>query len=297
MQISIFRNRSTSDTDGSDRSAASNDGHIEIKPGTSSPPSALRGLRRLENGLRKVLPQPLTHSLFRRSESFAPSNVAPADAARAPLGEAHVAPASEGNRASGSSGSAELNLVDLATAVERFRNESVRRIEIDNILRRCETGRATMDDDLARSTFSAIASLQDTPRDDLLERALDLACRNPPGVSPEVLMNDRWLSDERLQLFERTYPAVMASDDTPDRARRLASLVSWLHGLPPSAYDAAMRQVIDAVSRTNVESRWEPLIQLQILADRQWHDSPDRGRLLVAIDELGGGSLRSVQRV
>jgi hypothetical protein len=299
MTISLFRRTSVHGTGDSAHRPGPRHARVATEPVTNSLPSTLGGLRRLENGLRKVLPQPLTHSLFGRLAPLPSANESPADSARSRHEDAGVGRAPADNHYAHFSSPPGPDLVELAGALVGFENETVRYIEIESILDKCETGRAAMNDDLAHAVFQAIASLQDTPRDALLERALSIICRDPQlSVSAQALLNDQWFPDENLAVFRHMRAAVEASEDTPERAEWLATLAALLNRLPPSVHDEAAAQVIEAIARTDIMgNRWASLVQLQMHADRQWHDGPERGELLRAIEQLGGKALRTLQHV
>lgn len=299
MTISLFRRTSARGVDDSAHRAGPRHARVATEPATNSVPSTLGGLRRLENGLRRVLPQPLTRSLLGRLAPLPSANKSSPDSARSPHEDAGVGRASVDNPDARFSSNPGPDLVELAAALVDFENETVRYIEIGSILDKCETGRAAMNDDLAHAVFRAIASLQDTPRGGLLDRALQVVCRDPNlNVSAQALVYDEWFPDECEQVFKHMYASVIASEDTPERAEWLAALAALLNRLPPSVHDEAVDQVMEAIAQTkSMENRWAPLMQLQMHADRQWHDGPERGELLRGIEQLGGKALRTLQHV
>ncbi|NRO99097.1 hypothetical protein GWC77_24675 [Paraburkholderia sp. NMBU_R16] len=191
------------------------------------------------------------------------------------------------------------DLVELAAALVGFENETVRYIEIESILDKCETGRAMMTDELAHAVFRAIASFQDTPRGELLDRALHLVCRDPNlNVSAHALVYDEWFPDECEQVFKHMYATVIASGDTPERAVRLATLTALLYRLPPLVHDEAVDKVIEVIAQTeSMENRWAPLTELRRHADRLWHESHDRAYMLRVIEQLGGKAVITLQHV
>ena len=299
MTISLFRRTSAHGVGDSADRPGPRHARVATEPAANSLPSSLGGLRRLENGLRKVLPQPLARSLFTRLAPLPSANKSSADSARSPHEDAGAGHAPVDNRGARFSSTPGPDLVELAAALVDFENETVRYLEIGSILDKCETGRAAMNDDLAHAVFRAIASFQDTPRGELLDRALHLVCRDPNlNVSAQTLVYDEWFPDECEQVFKHMYAAVMASEDTPELAARLATLTALLYRLPPLAHDEAVDKVIDVIARTeSMENRWAPLTELRRHADRLWHDSHDRAYLLRVIEQLGGKAVITLQHV
>jgi len=189
MTISLFRRTSAHGVGDSADRPGPRHARVATEPAANSLPSSLGGLRRLENGLRKVLPQPLARSLFTRLAPLPSANKSSADSARSPHEDAGAGHAPVDNRGARFSSTPGPDLVELAAALVDFENETVRYLEIGSILDKCETGRAAMNDDLAHAVFRAIASFQDTPRGELLDRALHLVCRDPNlNVSAQTLV-------------------------------------------------------------------------------------------------------------
>lgn len=290
MSISFLRNGSVSDTatgaDDAERAARGNE--FGREPDRSSPPSALRELPRFERGLRKVLPRPLANSLLHlapRQWTRGPA----ADTAPGSIETAEVGPEFMGNHDTASTSDPKRHLLHLAAMAEGFQSETARRAEIEHILDACKAECPRMDDDLAGVTFRLIASLQDTRRDDLLDRALSIVCSDPQlNVSPQTLMNDGWFSDEWAMIFDRMYFAVVAEDDTPERAAQLATLTGWIDHLLPSDQYSAIEKVADGIRQTDLSNRFELLTQLQTLANRPWIEGPESGHVLVLVQDLGG---------
>lgn len=303
MSIKHISSGSVSGIRGGDTPPGVGSGEAGIEPDKGSPPSSLRGLPRFERGLRKVLPRPLANSLPRLAPRQWAKGAA-ADATPRPTDPPDIGREFAGNRDSAFPEDAKLDLVDLAKAVEGFRSETALRAEIAHILDECESGRAALDGELAAITFRLIASLRDTPRDDLpdaplrdtsrgklLDRALDLVCDNQQlNVSPQALTSNEWRPDEQVWLFERMYPVVIKRADTPERAAQLATLAAWIDHFPHWEQYTAVKKVVEAIRKTDEVNRFEPLMQLQRLADNQW-SGRERGPILVLMHEVGGASL------
>lgn len=298
MTMSIFRHRSASGPSDSNRSAAARPGQGEVEPRTHSPSSTLGGLRRLENRLHKILPQSVTDRLLRRRASLPSTDGTTADATR---GEAAAGFGAEGNHHAGRSTPVGPDLVVLAEAVEGFQDQETRYKEIVNILNKCETGCDTMNKKLADTTFRAIASLQDTPRDALLHRALGIVYRDPElSLSLQTLMDNRWCLDELMGIFNEVYASVSVAGDIPARAERLTTLVALLNEFRDDAsiYDQALGMAIAAIGQTeDVESRSDALVELLAIVHGNQLDGPRKGRLMWTIDKLSGEAFKKAHYV
>ena len=285
MTISLFATRSVRHVDDRDTASPARGGGGHAKCHGDAPPSPLRGLPRFEK-LRNALPQTLANSL-RRFASLPSTKERVAEEAGHPVDQG----GSEDDLAAQATSlfaSAEHVLLSRAMRAEAEGDEPASRAAIETILDVCEAGNAVFDDDLAGITFRLIASLQEPPRDRLLDRALDIACNDPQqNVSPQALTSTKWLVDERVTIYHRMHTAVMTMPDTPERAARLGIVIGWINRFLPSDQPAAIEKALDAIEDTDVTNRFEPLTQLQNLAN-ETYSGPESGRLLTDLQDLGG---------
>jgi hypothetical protein len=290
MTISFSAIRSTHHADNRDAPSPTRAGGAHAKRRSDASSSPLGGLGRLER-LRNALPQPVANALFRRAAPLPSTRASTIDAATRPVEQ--LTDEIDALRGAGT----RMLLLSRATRAEAGHDERASHAAIETILDMCEAGDAVFDDELAGVTFRLIASLMDTPRDRLLDRALDIVCTDTQQkVSPQMLASDKWLFDERITIHERMHTAIMALPDTPERAARIATIIPWIDELPPPADEIALARTIEAIGQIqDMESRSSPLSQLRALADRMWLDGPERGELLVAIDELSGAGHRTLQ--
>jgi len=285
MTISLFANRWNHRHQEGDTASPAKGGGAHAKRRGHDSPSALSGHPRFEK-LRSVLPRTVAKSLLR---------LAPLPSAKGRVAEAADRPVDHGGigddlaaQAASLFDNTEYVLLSRAMKAEAEADEQTSRAVIEVILDVCEAGNAVFDDDLARITFRLIASLQEPPRDCLLDRALEIACNDSQlNVPPQALTSNKWLVDERVKIYEHMHTAVMAMPDTPERAAHLGIVISWINRFLPSDQPAAIKKALSAIEDTDVTNRFEPLTQLQNVAN-ETYSGPESGYLLTELQNLGG---------
>ena len=289
MTISFFGRSIRSFGDRHTASAATvGEAHVKCDSGAS--PLPLRGLAPFER-LRNALPR--ADSLLRRLASLPSTRASAADAAASPVDQGDFGGTSPEDIDALLRAGAHAILLSRARRAEVGRDETASRAAIETILDMCEAGDAELDDELAGVTFRLIASLEVTPRDRLLDRALDIVCSDGQRkVSPQALMSDKWSFEERVKIHARMHTAVMAMPDTPERAVRLGAVISWISRFEPSHQPEAIKKAWDAIDDTNLANRFVPLKQLRDLAD-YLPSGAERGPLLVDSHKLDDGWLRA----